>query len=222
MNWSLSKYGTFLKCRRRFLYAYIQGLKGTPQPWGASDRGQDKHKAIERYFLYGEDLPLDLLKYKDWFTLLKQHEFYAENQLAMLEGWLPCAWLDPKAWWKGVLDLKVLSNGKAWVFDWKTGKIYPDHVDQKELYSIATFVEHPEVDEVEAWHIYLDLQHKDTKLIYTRAEHFEWLKTKWNAKLAPYMQALARYVPEEAETFFVTNPTYLCDYCPFSKNPCPH
>lgn len=222
MNWSLSKLGTFTKCRRRFLYSYIQNLKGTIQAPGAKDRGVAQHKIIEDYFGgKREDLPLDILRYKAWFDMLRELDFHQENKLAMLEGWLSCAWGDPKAWWKGVLDLKVLRAPKAWVFDWKTGKVYPDHEDQKELYTIATFVAHPEIEEIEAWHIYLDLKGKDTKKIYKR-EQLPSLITKWNAKLVPYMQALERYVPEEAETMFVTNPSYLCDYCPYSRNPCPH
>jgi PD-(D/E)XK nuclease superfamily len=222
MNWSLSKLGTFTKCRRRFLYSYIQNLKGTPQPFGASDRGVAQHKIIETYFAKEiETLPPDLMRYQAWFDMLRGYEYYAENKLAMLEGWLPTYWEDEKAWWKGVLDLKVLNGNGAWVFDWKTGKVYPDHIDQKELYSIATFIAHSNVEMVEAWHVYLDLIGKDTKKIYQRKD-LDWLIPKWNAKLAPYMQALDRYKPEEAETFFVTNPSYLCDYCPFSKNPCPH
>lgn len=224
MNWSLSKYGTFTKCRRRFLYSYLRGLTGTPQPRGAKDRGVDQHKIIEDYFkLKREDLPPELLKYKAWFDMLRELEHYAENKLAMLEGWLPTTFENPNAWWKGVLDLKVLQNGKAWVFDWKTGKVYPDHEDQKELYAIATFVEHKEVDEVEAWHIYLDLQRKDSKMIYTR-DQLPSLIAKWECKLASYMQALKMYAIDDgnSESFFVTNPSYLCDYCPFSRNPCPH
>lgn len=222
MNWSLSKLGTFTKCRRRFLYSYLQNLQGTPQPSAAHHRGLAQHKIIEDYFAgLRSDLPIDLLKYKAWFDMLRELDFFQENKLAMLEGWLPTTFDDPKAWWKGILDLKVLRNGKAWVFDWKTGKVYPDHEDQKELYTIATFVEHPEVDEVEAWHIYLDLQGKDTKKIYIR-DQLPVLIAKWNAKLVPYMQALDMYSKENAESFFVTNPSYLCDYCPFSRNPCPH
>jgi len=182
----------------------------------------DQHQIIEDYFKdVRADLPTELLKYKAWFDQLKAFEHYSENKLAMLEGWQPAAWEDPSAWWKGVLDLKVLSRPKAWVFDWKTGKVYPDHEDQKELYSIATFVEHPDINEIEAWHIYLDLQGKDTKKIYRR-DQLPMLIAKWNGKLVPYMQAIERYVPEEAEMMFVTNPSYLCDYCPFQGNPCPH
>lgn len=214
MNWSLSKLGTFTKCRRRFLYAYIQKL---PEIRGAaSSRGVDTHALIENYFKRGDPLPPHLDKYTEWFSKLRSLEHYAENELAMRVGWLPCSWEDPSAWWKGVLDLKVLQRPKAWVFDWKTGKIYPDHEDQKELYSIATFVEHPDVDIIEAWHIYLDLDYKDTKKTYLR-EQLPTLIAKWNVKLVPYMQALDRYVPAEAEMMFVANPTYLCDYCPFSK-----
>lgn len=223
MNWSLSKLGTFTKCRRRFLYSYLQKLTGTVQPAGAKERGVDQHKIIEDYFKgVRADLPVELLKYKAWFDMLRELDFYQENKLAMLEGWLPTSFDDPKAWWKGVLDLKVLRNGKAWVFDWKTGKVYPDHEDQKELYTIATFVEHPEVDEVEAWHIYLDLNNKDTKKIYFRPQLAE-LISDWNKKLIPYMTTMASYERgDDPNSFFVTNPSYLCDYCPYSRNPCPH
>lgn len=231
MNWSLSKLGTFTKCRRRFLYSYIQNLKGTPQPFGAKERGVAQHAHIEAYFKDTTDLPPDLVRYTPYFDMLRGLEHYAENKLAMLEGWLPCTWEDPAAWWKGVLDLKVLARPKAWVFDWKTGKVYSDHEDQKELYSIATFVEHEDIDEIEAWHIYLDQNGKDTKKIYTR-DQLPALKAKWNGKLAPYFQALNYYAGEystnpaaaniNAEMFFVTNPSYLCNYCPFQRNPCPH
>lgn len=226
MNWSLSKLGTFTKCRRRFLYAYIQRLPG--KSGVAASRGVDQHAHIERFFKEKTTLPPDIgVKYTAWFEKLRGLEHYSENQLAMREGWLPCSWEDPAVWWKGVLDLKVLQRPKAWVFDWKTGKVYPDHEDQKELYSIATFVEHEDINEIEAWHIYLDLNGKDTKKIYTR-EQLPTLIAKWNVKLAPYQQALSilageyRTFGEEtakisAEMMFVANPTYLCDYCPYSK-----
>lgn len=218
MNWSLSKLGTFTKCRRRFLYSYIQKLE-RPRPFAAG-RGVDKHKLIEDYF-NGKDLVPEFKRYEEWFSLLKQLNPKSENQLAMLEGWLPCEWEDPNVWWKGVLDLLILDGPKAWLFDWKTGKVYPDHEDQKELYTIAVFVSHPEIETIEAWHVYLDLTGKDTKKVYHRSG-LEELKRKWDRKLIPYMQALANYSPANAETFFVTNPTYFCDYCPYSKNPCPH
>jgi hypothetical protein len=220
----LSKLGTFKKCRRKFLYSYIQNLPGTPQGPGASDRGVAQHKIIEDYFKGELDtLPDNLRHYTEWFDRLRNLNHYSENKLAMRSGWLPCTWEDPQVWWKGVLDLKVLQGQKAWVFDWKTGKVYPDHEDQKELYSIAVFVEHEAIREIEAWHIYLDLKGKDTKKIYTR-DMLPMLIAKWNGKLAPYWQALERHVaaPEEAEMMFVTNPSYLCDYCKFQKNPCPH
>lgn len=220
MNWSLSKLGTFTKCRRRFLYSYIQHLKGTEQPRGARERGVDQHAHIERYFKDRTPLPVDLTHYKQWFDMLCAYEPIAEEPLAMLEGWMPGSWEDPKVWWKGVLDLRVRKPPISWVFDWKTGKVYPDHVDQRELYAIAVFVNDPEINEIEAWHVYIDLG-KKVKQIFFR-EQLPALIAKWNGKLAGYMQALERFVPGEAETMFVTNPSYLCDYCPYSRNPCPH
>lgn len=240
MNWSLSKLGTFTKCRRKFLYSYIQRL---PRPRGAAaERGVDQHAHVEAYFKDGTPLPLDLRSYTEWFEMLRGLNYTAEAKLAMLAGWVPCAWEDPAAWWKGVLDLLVLRGRTAWVFDWKTGKVYPDHDDQKELYSIAVFQAYPEIEEIEAWHVYIDLV-KHSKVTYTRKDvgavdtkgksllHLAQLITKWEKKLIPYFQALDQlnkdsdgeyYTVGSTESFFVTNPTYLCDYCPYSRNPCPH
>jgi hypothetical protein len=220
LNWSLSKLGTFTKCRRKFLYSYIQLL---PQIKGAAaSRGIDQHAIIESYFNGNrKDLPTDLAHYKEWFDVLRGMEYKPELQLAMLAGWLPCTWEDPAAWWKGVLDLLVRRESVAWLFDWKTGKIYPDHFDQKELYTIAVFTHYPEIQEVIAHHVYLDL-HKQTKDIFRR-DQLPKLIAKWNGKLVPYLQALDSYSRgDDPETFFVTNPSYLCDYCPYSRNPCPH
>lgn len=182
----------------------------------------DIHKIIEDY-LKGTitELPVNVLKYKAWFDMLREFDLSIEDELAVLEGWVPCDFDDKKAWLKAKLDLKVLRSDKAWVFDWKTGKVYPDHIDQKEVYAILVFLKHPEVDEIESWHVYVDLNNKDSKKIYHRSE-LPALIAKWNGKIAPLYQALERYKEDEAETFFVTNPSYLCDYCPFSKNPCPH
>lgn len=222
MNWSLSKLGTFSKCRRRFLYSYLQRRVTPTAP--AAQRGVDKHAQIDGYFKTGVPLPADLASYEPYFHKLKSLSHKSEYQLAMHETWLPGKWEDATPWWKGILDLFVWTGNHAWVFDWKTGKIYPDHVDQKELYAIAVFVNHPEIESIEAWHIYIDLS-KHSKTEYLRGQ-LPALIAKWNGKLIPYNQALASYDPaapaETTESFFVTNPTYLCDYCPFSRNPCPH
>lgn len=220
MNWSLSKLGTFTKCRRRFLYAYLQRRPGARG--AAADRGVSQHAIIEAYFKGQSDtLPSDLAHYTSWFDTLRGHVHTAELQLALLEGWVSCAWEDPAAWWKGVLDLLVRRDGTAWLFDWKTGKVYPDHVDQKELYAIAVFLTYPDIQKIIAHHVYLDL-HQQTMHEFTR-EQLPMLIAKWNAKLVPYMQALGSYERgDDPESFFVTNPSYLCNYCPYSKAPCPH
>lgn len=219
-NWSLSKLGQFTKCRRKFLYSYIQRL---PSKKGvAASRGIEMHAQIEAYFISQAELPAPLAHYQEWFDVLRGMDHTAEEKLAMREGWLSCVWEDPDAWWKGVLDLSVRQAPRAWVFDWKSGKIYPDHEDQKELYAIATFVRYEDIHEIESTHVYLDLG-KNTTVRYRR-EQLPALIAKWNGKLVPYMQALKLYDPETADMFFVCNPSYLCNYCDFSKSqggPCP-
>lgn len=219
-SWSLSKLGTFTKCRRKFLYSYIEGR---PAPAGsAADRGVAVHAAIEAFFKDGKSLPPEFAYWTNYFTTLRSLPNFPELELGMRPGWVPCSFGDPTVWWRGVLDLWVLHEGKGWLFDWKTGKIYEDHDDQKELYAIASFLAHPEIDEIQAFHIYVDIK-KTTHKVYQR-DSLDALIAKWNAKLAPYFAALAMVAadPTDAHMYFSTNPGYLCAYCPYSKNPCPH
>lgn len=203
MNWSLSKYGMHKKCPAQYKYAHIDRL---PRPKSDSaQRGIDIHADIERYIKEGKPLPQPLTHYSAWIDALKRQDHQAEWQVALGEGWTPLPWDAPEVWWKGVLDLKVIAGIQGWVFDWKSGKMYPDHDDQKEIYSIATFIHHPELVEIKAVHVYVDLG-KNTEKTYSR-DQLDWLIRKWNVKISPMMN----------DKEFIPTPNYGCRWCPYSK-----
>ncbi len=213
MNWSLSKYGTFTKCPASFKYAYIDRLPKPPSDSAA--RGIAIHQDLELFIKEGKSLPSSLSQYEGWLKALMGQDHHAEWQVALAEGWGAAKW-EENPWFKGVLDLKVIAGPQGWVFDWKTGKIYPDHDDQKELYTIATFAHHPELRQVKAIHVYVDLG-KNTEKTYSRDE-MDFLIRKWDVKISPMMQAMKRYDADPNDTTnFSPQPNYGCRLCAFSK-----
>lgn len=204
MNWSLSKLGTFQKCPAQYKYGYIDKLPRKASP--SASRGIQIHQDIELFFTEGKPLPPQMSMYNQWLTGLKAQEHYSELKMAMLKDWVPCEWENSDVWWKGVLDLLVRAPPQAWVFDWKSGKMYPDHDDQKELYSIATFIKYPDITSVRAIHVYVDLG-KSTEKVYSRDE-LDWLIRKWNVKIHPLLTA----------TEFIPTPNFMCRYCSYSKD----
>lgn len=212
MSWSLTSLSTYEKCPAQYKYRYIDGIK-TPPAGGAAARGSEIHASMESY-LNGKstELPNEVNIYTQLLDTLKGKEIYPEHTIKLKRDWTPVADGEER-WYKGILDVKVLQRVRpgeeptgAEVIDWKTGKIYPDHDDQKSLYSLAVFAEHPSVQRVWARHIYVDLG-KEREKIFDRQQMHE-LRDAWNARVAKL----------EAEQEFIPKPNFMCRYCPFSKD----
>lgn len=209
MSWSLSSLGLFEKCQLKYRFKYIDKL---PEARGtAANRGVELHKVVEEFVIGTIDvLPPEINFYTQFLTGIRQHEKYPEHKISVNKEWEPVEWKD--GWYRGILDLKVLgkeANGtrEATVYDWKTGKIYPDHDDQKSIYSLGVFSEHPTVSRVRAIHVYLDLGQSREK-VYDRAE-VQQLRDHWNSRAS----FLERTPPED----MIPNPGFHCRYCAFSR-----
>jgi len=229
-SWSLSALGTYEKCQLKARYKYVDRL---PEIRGeAASRGVDFHKDIE-LFLTGErtSLPDNLSYYNQWFTELKQYEIYPEKVITLNDRWEEVAGDSPERWYKGVLDLLVLRRGEiigpekgikrtelsiqsgqeteAIIYDWKTGKIYPDHEDQRELYSLAVFSALPSVQSVRAIHVYVDIRQLREQTFNRDEMHS--MRKRWTDKANHFLSALK--TPEH----MIPNPGYLCRWCAFSR-----
>jgi hypothetical protein len=204
MPWSLSKLKTYEQCPAKYKYQHIDKL-ATPQG-AAAARGTAIHQDIE-LFLLGTtpSLPDSLSIYHSWLTGLKGKEMYPEHKVGLGKDWTPIEFDSPDVWLRSVLDLKVLDGNEAYVYDWKTGKVYPDHVDQKTLYTITTFAEHPNLTQVTAMHVYVDLG-KNTQVTYHR-DQAEQMKQLWQMRINRL----------EGDTSFLPRPDYGCRWCQFSR-----
>lgn len=203
MAWSLTSLHTFEQCTLKYKYKYIQRLE-EPRSYAAA-RGVDKHKMVEDFVNDGVPLPPELDFYHGFLSNLKAAGGKPEVKLAMNKSWEPCDWKAEDVWWRGVLDMLVLTPKEAIVYDWKTGKIWPDHEQQRELYCIATAQHFPELQQMRGIHVYVDLG-KNRQHVYHRSE-LRSLQAKWETRVNRVTSAVE----------FFPNPSFKCRFCPFSR-----
>jgi hypothetical protein len=206
MSWSLSSLSTYEKCALQYKFKYIDRIE-RPFSSPAATRGLELHGAIED-FLTGKatELPHEINFYTQYLTGLKSQDIYPEHVICLDRQWIPVRPESPERWYKGILDLKVKTGEtEATVIDWKTGKIYDSHDDQKSIYSLAVFAEQPSVQRVRAIHVYLDLG-KNREKTYDRSQMHE-LRTSWDSRVLKM---------EEAKEY-IANPSFMCRYCAFSR-----
>jgi PD-(D/E)XK nuclease superfamily len=202
MSWSLSALGTWEQCPLKYKLRYKDKL--VDKPGEAAVRGIDNHALIES-FLKGEVemLPSVLSFYQNFLTGLRLYPIFPEHRIALDKDWNLTKW--EEGWLRCVLDLKLMDGTGVVLYDWKTGKMYDDHYDQKELYALACFSENPEVQRVRAVHVYLDLN-KSTDRTYERSD-MPLRREKWQARVDKM----------ERDTTYIPNPSWKCRYCSFSK-----
>lgn len=220
ISWSLSAIGCYEKCQLKAKFKYVDRIKEARSE--TASRGVGFHKDIEN-FLTGvaETLPDSISFYSDWLKEVKKYEIYPEKKISLCRDWNSTTWDGPGVYLKAVLDLLVVrreetgedkvAGGAAKeliIYDWKTGKIYPDHDDQKSLYSVAAFGEFPSVYSVRAIHVYLDLRQIREKTFHRDQMHE--LRTAWDGRARQFLEALK--TPEG----MIPNPGFHCRWCGYS------
>jgi len=206
VTWSLNRLKTFETCHAKFDYQYNQKLdRGSAGP--AAQRGIDIHRAIEESLHGRSDVPSESGHVADTIQAVRisAAPFYIEYNLHLDRDWKRVITGD--YWYHGVLDLLIFPEpGQAVIRDWKTGRIYPDHDQQKELYSLAVFCAFPEVQEVVTHWDYLDQGKTVTRTF------LPWMvepaKERWTNRVRRMEEA----------TEFIPMPGYGCRWCNYSNS----
>lgn len=205
-TWSLSSLGTYERCGLKYRFKYVEKIKENRST--SASRGVDNHAIVEN-FLNGTipDVPEELGFYRAFLTGLKKYEIYPEHKIALTKQWTQTKWGAPDSWYRGVLDLKLIQRDKneGVVYDWKTGKIYPDHDDQKSIYSLAVLSEQPALHQVRAIHVYLDRNESREKTFHR--DQVPELRKQWESRV----QGL------EQNPVYIPNPGFHCRFCSFSR-----
>ncbi len=210
MAYSFSRINTFFQCKAKYNWSYID-IQDVPFiPSTAMERGTEIHNSVEQFFNRASDLlHPDIHKhYGQFFLGLREnYECFPEYRWAMDWNWEPIKYNSPDAMLRGYMDLKLVpEDDNVQVYEFKTGKIYPNHDMQKNLYGTVALLEHPENDHVDVTGIYFDL--KQNRPITYSAQMLGDYKGMWNSQITE-IESCEDFIPE---------PSYACRWCQFSKS----
>lgn len=158
ITWSYSNLSLYQQCPKKYYHLRVaKDIKEAPSE--ALSFGNEIHKIAQEYIDSGKPIPgkyvdvmqapLDKLKAMDGQKL-------CENKLGLTADLKPCGFFDKNVWWRGIADLIVLQDDKAFTVDYKTGKSskYAD-LKQLEILSLAIFKHFPHVKKVKAGLMFL-------------------------------------------------------------------
>ncbi len=216
---SYSGIGTYEKCPRKFKYHYIDKLemeKGPVPPHLI--RGLKLHGQIEDYLngkLEVREMDPDLMKHMRYIDNLKHQGAIAELKFCVANDWSMQDWDAEEGLLRGIQDVVLVwdDTGYAESIDWKTGKVYAEHCDQRALYALFIFLAYPHVETVRSSSYYLDQNiSKNNNYERNKLTSYKWVWEKKANKTRPPQPYPARK-------------GYWCNYCEYGKSkggPCPN
>lgn len=141
------------QCPHLWHDAYVLGNRGESGP--AAERGTRLHNLLEDYFNGKIPYPSAdkcLAPWQGYMEELAARSPVAEGEVAVTREWQPCGFDEPHAYFRGKKDLHIEEGRKLVLFDWKSGKEYPEHPEQGKAYVALS----PGFDEYDVHFAYLD------------------------------------------------------------------
>ena len=178
MPQSHSSLSLFNTCPRQYEARYItrevKFKQGPEAAWG-----DEVHKALEVHVRDGVPLPGNMVQYSTIATAVMRRpgEKLLEAQFAITRFGAPCEYFADEAWLRGKIDVVIIDGARAYVVDYKTGKIKPD-VAQLRRYAIMVMAKYPEVDRVYCGFAWLQAGVLSAPTIYTRDRLSEMLNVE--------------------------------------------
>lgn len=202
LPWSYSKLSLYEKCPAQAKARYLDKLQ-TPKSAQAS-RGTDAHATVENYLLgKSEDLHEVAQPYAHVFARIRERKPVVEYKIAFRSDWTLTEW--DKCWGRAVLDCAYIEGDHVEIQEWKTGKEYSDHADQRRLYVALSSVQWPQAAHYRIQTYYLDLGKK--RVLKLDAEEIAEVKEEFTAR-AKIM---------ELDDVFAPRPGHYCRWCPCSR-----
>jgi PD-(D/E)XK nuclease superfamily len=201
---SYSSISLYKKCPRQWEWRYVHGHYGPPG--AAADRGTEIHALLEEFFK-GAPYPSAtkaLVPWQRFMENITQYDPTPEAEWAVTEDWTPCNYSSPEAYIRGKADLVYNDHeGVRHILDWKTGRIYPEHVDQGRAYVALDPLPMPMYA---TEFVYIDLPVQTVKHKYHAAERMDIKE-----RLTNTVEAIS------ADTTYEPTPSpQACRYCPLS------
>ena len=188
--WSFSRIKSFEQCPKQFYHMKIAKDYSEPQT-DAMQYGTEAHLVAEEYIRDGKPVPSKFSYMEPALESLgrRRGKKLTEMKFGLTKELEPCGFRDKNVWWRGIADLVIIDEGKAWVVDYKTGKssAYADK-GQLELMALATFKYFPEIKQVNAALLFVKINNivKDK---YTE----DMIPSLWDKWIANYKRMETAY-----------------------------
>ena len=199
---SISKYK---ECPAAYAFRYIQ--KMPDEPTAAMARGTRLHKLAEDYMgNTDEAVPYAIKK-----VGLKIYQLREQGAKPEVEWYVGRDWqrVDSKdeAMLMAVIDVHYLSNDTLKIHDYKSGREYPSHADQLELYSTVGLRVYPNAKRAESSAIYFDSGHEGSQRSIIR-DMLPYYMDKWGGLITEL----------ERDTEFRATAGGHCKRCSFAQS----
>lgn len=217
--WSYSRHADYNKCPALAKFKVIDRLREPDSP--AFAKGNKVHALCEQYVTgHIKDLPTELERFRQEFLALRNAKAICEENWGFDRNWQACAWDDwKKCWLRIKVDAhylvakkkKKLMKTTGHIIDFKTGREYESHEEQRKLYALGMFLMYPDVESVVVEHWYLDqgVERKEEFLL----KDVDELKAYWLRETTAMLN----------DTTFAPRPGDYCRFCHFrkaNKGPC--
>ena len=224
-SWSYSTYTQYLKCALSVCFDKIQRVR-IQEPENPHFIKGDRIHGIAETFVGTVGKPPKLTegleKFMDRLTALRKAKARTEIAWAFTRDWTPTGWFDKDAWLRVKLDAcrDAKSPPEVEVVDYKTGKLYQDHKQQRSLYALAG-LQLVQIGQLAGGSkdVALTAAHLYTDTGFTAEEKFGMknlapLKREWMARTKEML----------VDTEFKAKTGPHCRWCKFAKSrggPCP-
>lgn len=184
-RWSYSSISTYENCPRQWYYSYIERLPITEN--AAMLRGSRLHKLCETYLDHPSvELPYDVRKIKKILEELKAKGAKSEVTWLTNDLWMPVQ-QNSHAWLKAIIDVHYVEGSVLFLHDFKSGREYPEHRDQLDLYATQGLQMYPEVKRVEYSAIYIDTGHTSNEGALLRGSMADHKRRSWSERAIKLM-----------------------------------
>lgn len=212
--WSYSSLNDYETCPRRYYLTRIAKVV-TEKATEARTAGNEVHKALELYVGGKAPLPDKYVGYKALADRLRTTpgEKRLEWRFALNRQLNPTSFFAKDCWVRGVLDVTIVRQSTALVFDYKTGKRKLDG-DQLRLFAGAALSLLPTVKRVKTGYIWLQSEQIDSEtfVLQDKVTIFQ-----------DFAARVHRMELSERDGKWPAKPSGLCrNWCPVGQKLCEH
>lgn len=207
LPWSYSRLSKYERCPAQLRYSYDPATKKPYVQGDAAARGSAAHTSMENYLLgKNEDLHEAIAPHAHVLRDLRKKKPFVELEVAVDKNWKAAPW--KTSWGRGGIDSAYLDKPTktAELHEWKTGKMYDDHDEQRRLYFLFAAVKWAEAVKFRIQSYYFDLGKKKT-LEATR-EELEPIREDFNTRVHIMSN----------DDIMAPRPGFYCRWCDYSKD----